>query len=325
MKDDILKWVKTCVIVVVGILAVDLAFGKIMSYYSEKQGLPGDYTKIEYLFRESQEDVVIVGASVAINSIMPDLMCDSLGLSIFNGGCNAQNLIFFRCLIDGMLKQHTPQGVILVLQPEDFSYDDAARIQLLNPYYGKSAVIDSALVSQNHKEALFLKSSLYRYNTVWFRIFLQSLLPNEEMQNSGFVAKRKPNYLPTLLDEGDEPDSQYISELKRCYLEEIFAQLKSADVEVVVLFAPYYKIYPNHGNPVYKRAIVDVCRKWDVEVIDDNQMDYFLERPELFYDNVHLNGDGAKVFTQMFLKQIKESEFYSRIKAKEDERANNGE
>lgn len=45
-----------------------------LSFYSKRYGLPGDYAKIEYLFHQANEDVVIIGSSVAINSFMPDIM-----------------------------------------------------------------------------------------------------------------------------------------------------------------------------------------------------------------------------------------------------------
>lgn len=54
-------------------------------------------------------------------------------------------------------------------------------------------------------------------------------------------------------------------------------------------------------------------------MMDYSEMDYFWQRPELFYDNSHLNGEGANVFTQMFIGQILKSEFYQRVKNKSDE------
>lgn len=111
MNRSIFKLVKTCVSIIVIVLVFDVIFGQVMSFYSKRYGLPGDYAKIEYLFHQANEDVVIIGSSVAINSFMPDIMMDSLGISVFNGGCNAQNIIFFRCMIDGLLEHHRPRGV----------------------------------------------------------------------------------------------------------------------------------------------------------------------------------------------------------------------
>ena len=112
MNRSIFKLVKTCVSIIVIVLVFDVIFGQVMSFYSKRYGLPGDYAKIEYLFHQANEDVVIIGSSVAINSFMPDIMMDSLGISVFNGGCNAQNIIFFRCMIDGLHEHHRPRGVI---------------------------------------------------------------------------------------------------------------------------------------------------------------------------------------------------------------------
>ena len=108
INHNILKLLKTTVTIVAIVWIHDVVFGQIMSFYSNKYGLPGDYMKIEYLFRQSDDDVVIIGSSVAINSFMPDIMMDSLDISLFNGGRNAQTLVFFRCMVDGLLKHHHP-------------------------------------------------------------------------------------------------------------------------------------------------------------------------------------------------------------------------
>ena len=83
MNRSIFKLVKTCVSIIVIVLVFDVIFGQVMSFYSKRYGLPGDYAKIEYLFHQANEDVVIIGSSVAINSFMPDILMDSLGISVF--------------------------------------------------------------------------------------------------------------------------------------------------------------------------------------------------------------------------------------------------
>ena len=320
INHNILKLLKTTVTIVAIVWILDVVFGQIMSFYSNKYGLPGDYTKIEYLFRQSDDDVVIIGSSVAINSFMPDIMMDSLDISVFNGGCNAQTLVFFRCMVDGLLKHHHPKGIILALQPDDLSTDQVGRIDLLNPYYKQSDVIDAALKLQNDgKGEAFLGFNLYKYNTIWFRILLQSFLPREEMGNYGFVAKHKPNNLPEFIDYGDEPDDDFIYSVKIQCLKGIISQLRENDVELLVVFPPYYKKLRNGGNPASKRIIVEMCRENGIPLVDDSQIQYLWERPELFYDDMHLNGDGARIYTEIFIKQIQESNFYKKVKDKANE------
>ena len=99
----------------------------------------------------------------------------------------------------------------------------------------------------------------------------------------------------------------------------IITQLQSNNVELVVVFPPYYCKLRHEGNPYSKRVITELCRENGIRVIDDNQMEYFFDRPELFYDNMHLNGDGARIFTDMFINQILKSDFYKKIKSKKNE------
>lgn len=137
--------------------------------------------------------------------------------------------------------------------------------------------------------------------------------------NHGFVAKHKPNNLPIFENYGDEPDDDFIYSVKLEYLKAIITQLRSNNVELVVVFPPYYRKLRHEGNPYSKRVITELCRENGIRVIDDNQMEYFFDRPELFYDNMHLNGDGARIFTDMFINQILKSDFYKKIKSKKNE------
>lgn len=49
-----------------------------------------------------------------------------------------------------------------------------------------------------------------------------------------------------------------------------------------------------------------ICEEYDMLFIDNSQFSYFLEHPELFNDATHMNDEGAKKYTVMFLEQIGE-------------------
>ena len=55
MNRSIFKLVKTCVSIIVIVLVFDVIFGQVMSFYSKRYGLPGDYVKIEYLFHQAND------------------------------------------------------------------------------------------------------------------------------------------------------------------------------------------------------------------------------------------------------------------------------
>ena len=51
--------------------------------------------------------------------------------------------------------------------------------------------------------------------------------------------------------------------------------------------------------------IRNFCNQNNVPFIDDSHHPFFEEHPEYFYDNFHLNVDGAKIYTQLFLQELK--------------------
>lgn len=308
MKNNNVKRAIAALIVILGfVFLLDCLVGWGVDGYAGKYGLSGDYTKIEYLLDETDDDIVIIGSSIAINSLIPDVLTDSLGLSVFNGGCNAQNLLFFKCMISGMLRHHSPEYIVLALAPEDLGFPGFGRLSLLNPYFGKDSTITSMLSLLNDgKEGLFLHSNLYKYNTIWLRVLLQSVLPGKELKYKGFVPHDIPAYLPVLNDYTDIPAGQSVDSLKLQCLNDIIALTQKKGAHLIVTFPPLYQKLYKEGNTLPKQIVEQLCKENNIEIVDYSQSNYFLGRPELFYDNIHLNKNGALVFTNLFIRRLKE-------------------
>lgn len=49
----------------------------------------------------------------------------------------------------------------------------------------------------------------------------------------------------------------------------------------------------------------DICNEYNIPLFDNRQLAEFLAHPEYFKDVMHLNDNGAKVYTEIVLKQIK--------------------
>ena len=81
-------WLLSVLLIVV---AVDLLFGLGARYYLRTHSLKGDYRSADYLIKDSVDELVVLGSSVALNSINTKVISDSLGISAFNGGSNGQN------------------------------------------------------------------------------------------------------------------------------------------------------------------------------------------------------------------------------------------
>jgi hypothetical protein len=308
MKQMIRKY-KVVVVVaeVIAIVAViDVIFGMCMNIYLSKHSLPGDYAKIDYLMKESDEEMLIIGSSTAINAYIPQLIEDSLGITCFNGGCNSQNMPFFQCMIECVLNRHTPKYIILSMRRYDLATRYTGRLNLLDPYYHKGyRSIDYFLEKANGKKNLLLKSGLYRYNTIVWRILLYHFKSFNELGEKGFTSHEVPNVLPDLIDRSSRTSSY--TTLNPVHLKsflKIVAMCREAGVELIVDLPPNYILLPDQGQPYELKAIEEWCRKYDIPLINHCQSPFFLSHPELFYDEMHLNRTGSEVYTKQFISEF---------------------
>jgi hypothetical protein len=287
---------------------IDLCFGIFIDSYSAKHPLPGDYLKIEYMMKSSDEDMLIIGSSVAINAYIPQIMEDSLGLTCFNGGCNSQTLPFYQCMVEGILSRYSPAYIVLSMRKDDLFDEGLGFINLLKPYYGKGyASIDYFLDKQNGRKSIFLHSNLYRYNTIGCRILLQYLQSVEKISRKGFVPHAVPKYPPSLINQYAyaSPDRRTNPELETCFLK-IVDLCRQSGVRLIVTSPPLYIKLPGQGNPYEFSALENLCKAHNIPFINDSQSAFFLSRPDLFYDNSHLNYFGSEIYTNRFIDELKE-------------------
>lgn len=297
MKRLLVYIISTAVLLVVA----DVLFGYLATTYREKYGLHGDYKPIEYVMRECDEDVLLIGSSVVLNSLMPSIIEDSLGMTCYNAGANSQTFAYYHTILNSILARYTPKMIILGVRPEELSGDGIGRYSLLVPYYHTgNPEIDSTLESKSITEKNLLKSNLYRYNTIWFRILLYHFISEQEKSEKGFLPHEKPAHLPIMTNSGV---SLSVSENKVRLLEDIVFKCKASGVRLVVYSPPMYTNYSDKTGTI--KELERVCAENDVPYYNDSQDSVFLEHPEWFYDNNHLNKYGALEYSCMFTKRLR--------------------
>ena len=285
---------------------VDILFGMFIDSYSKKHSLPGDYAKIEYLMNASDEDMIIVGSSNAINAFIPSTIEDRLNITCFNGGCNSQLLPFSQCMIENILKRHKPSQIILTIRADELSLRTMWRINLLNVYYHKgNKSIDYFIDINNGYKTIFLASNLYRYNTIAWRMLLSYVASVSEMGDKGYIPHDVPPIAPVLNDYSSVYENVQLNSFKvNCFLE-IIDMCKDAGTNLIVVIPPVYHIFYHDEKPADLKELERICAENGIPLINDSQSSFFLERPELFYDNNHLNHIGTEIYTNIFIDRLK--------------------
>ena len=294
-------WIIT---VIITVLTLDIISGKLFDYYLKNHTLPGDYESIEKVLRHNDADLLILGSSVALNSINNKVLGDSLGINSFNGGGNGQTFPFFLTMLKASITKHTPKQVILCVQPSALTSEGLGnRYNIFAPYYGLNiADIDENLNNIKEHNNIFLKSSFYKLNTIWLRIFLYHFITPNLIGEDGHIAKPKPPVYP----EKNDAYIEKISAERKNQLAEFLTLCRDNNIKVTILFTPEYVNYTNMNDKTNAINFVqDIAAKYDAAVYVDSQSEPFTTSPTLFYDNSHINIDGTKIYTDIVLSRLK--------------------
>ena len=295
------KFLSFFISITVLLIVSDFLFGYAAEAYKNKYGLRGDYQPIEYVLNKCKDDVLFVGSSIVINSLMPSVLEDSLGISCYNAGANGQTMEYFHTIVNCVLQRYTPKMIILGLRPNDLSDDDKGRYHLFAPYYHTGFnIIDSVLESKDGREKYLLRSNLYRYNTMWFRILLYHFMGGHDNKNKGFYGREKPAFPPKIKITGG---SQNLSESRVKMFRDIIFKCQQRGIKIVVYSPPMYRKYKGKTGTV--KEIERFCKDNAIPYYYDTQDSLFLEHPVWFYDNTHLTKYGALEYSRLFASRLK--------------------
>lgn len=285
------------------VIAFDIAFGHWFDRYMAEHTLPGDYEITDHVLRDFDDDIVVLGSSVALNGINTRRMADSLGIKAFNGGANGQAFPFYLTMLKAIVGQKVPEHVILGLLPGSLEDTGAGvRYNFLAPYYGRNiADIDRCLAGDDAAEQMFLNSGMYRMNRIWFRIFLYNFISAGIKGENGFIAKPLPPAFPERISQDRDV---VMSEERRMQLKEFVELCHENNIVLTVVFTPQW-LTARQAEESAVREVRDICGKYGYRVFDDSVLAPFDSDSTLFYDNFHINIIGSDIYTDTLINRLR--------------------
>ena len=115
------------------------------------------------------------------------------------------------------------------------------------------------------------------------------------------MPKEVPTPLPSLnkINKCEEP----LQEKLEC-IERIIRKCKKRNIKVDICYPPTLMDFGQDTIPCVK-AVNDICNRYHIKCLiyyNDNE---FQNRPELFYDDGHVNKKGADEFSKILSHQLK--------------------
>ena len=186
--------------------------------------------------------------------------------------------------------------MIFEVNAGELCMDNTDGLAFSSIHYKSNKIVKKYLDGLGLKETIKYTSALYRFNQK-----LPLLLSAQNGYDVDELNGYDPLYGINRLDERDcnEEYDAIINQYSLLNFTTVLKTAKSKNIPIVVTTSPEYK--PVRSNEI----VADICSLYDVPYIDMCNHDLFNSHPEYFYDVVHLNDDGAQVYTALFFENLK--------------------
>lgn len=290
-------------IIVILLVSVDRILGAINQslYIESKYGIFGRQI---YCLHESKEDMLILGSSRASHHYVPSIFQDSLNLSCYNCGSEGMCIYYHY----GILASYIERGAIpklviydvMDLDAEEYSgptFNLEAALDRFAPHYKEYESIDSLFSLKDWKEQIKLLSKSYRYNSKLVQSIKCNFIPSKEDNGYEAVIGNLPdtasfqvrNFVDTPLDS-----------IKLVYLNKLIKLSKEYKINLVLVQSPKY--YSSKSNGI--DAIKKIASEENIPFLDYVNADSLMKK-EYFRDHLHLNDDGAHIWSQFIANKLK--------------------
>lgn len=281
---------------------LDFGFGILMDYMSQNAN-SGDTKMLHSLCMDSNYDVLIMGSSRAHHHYDDRLLSDSLDLTVYNMGVDGNGIVLMNGLWKLLSQRYTPKLIIYDVEPAFdlmvYKEDDANRRYLskLKPFFHIPCV-DSIFHLVSPMEEIMNHSVFFRYNTEFFNV-IKNYVFHSQVPRFGYVpiqgmmtdGEKRP-----IITESIEPDY-----LKISFLRNLVDDVRSKGAQIVFIASPKFRV---SSSEVYQ-PLREICDEYKVSFWDFYN-DTTFQKSDYFKEPMHLNKEGAEVFSYYIANKIRE-------------------
>ncbi|MBT8309089.1 MAG: hypothetical protein HKO72_12405 [Flavobacteriaceae bacterium] len=279
-----LKTFAIYILILIGFLFV-LEFVFTYSYYNPKN----PRSKVSWIMSMDSKDTLdyaLFGSSRCIHSIDPTIINEKLGTNGLNLAYAASNPLEVKLSLKTLLKKKIVKRIFVQV---DYSYNQLGPHPLAEiswmPFIKEDYVYDEFRVFD--KKYWWIKSiPFYRYMIYDSKIGIRDLIFNYTKkgaldQNSGYVPLY--NVLKTEKIHTSQP-----KKIENPHLKAVIEICEENGIKVDFFTAPIYKFEGDHSA---LNKLLPNYKDFSTVVSDRNK----------FQDNTHINHEGAKEFTELFM------------------------
>lgn len=277
------------------VLVIDFSFGLACRYmFSHSKG--GETQALNYLVKDCDKDIIIMGSSRAHCHYDDKMIEDSLGASCYNAGVEGNGIIMMYGLYK--LMEHKPKLIIYDVEPSfdflEYSEDQQNTRYVSVLKFFNADVVDEILGEVSPSLVYKNKSNLYRYNTRFITV-AKDYLRSSKMPEYGF----EPAY-GEMKEEPvqKEPHENKIDSTKVHFLRKFMTEARKDGVELVFIASPKYGY---NGSDL--SIVAELCDEYGLKFYDFSAEKSF-QRLDYFKEPMHMNVTGAEGFSHVIIRLL---------------------
>lgn len=286
------KWILSIAAVAAIVIAADLAVGAAGNALMWHMPDAGTFeSDLNQALNHKRADVLILGSSKAKHHYVPQVLADSLGMSVYNAGADGHDVAYASMVLQSWLTRCRPSVVVLDICNSMVNGDWVANsIGDVKCHYGANRAVTGYIDSSGDwRLRLKLHSSLYRLNgsEVWLaKTYLKGPLPEP---SDGYSPLQGSDMKPGVTTYG--PFSP--SPIEAGQLQAIATLCRRHGIALRIVLSPNHEI--DNGM---RRWLAAEARRSGVALSD------FTELPGLWADHYykdrgHMNHTGAVKFSSI--------------------------
>lgn len=300
INNKIIRFAFNLFILIIFFGIADLVIGKILRHFYFRQQSGLNY-RATYAIDSTTAEIIIFGSSRANHHYVPKVFVDSLGMSFYNCGREGSFLLYNYAIFKAVVTRYNPRFIIFDINPGELIYDGTEydRLSSLLPYYKAHPEIRNIIDLKSPFEKLKLLSEIYPYNSSLLTIA------------AGYTQKKKKEdykgYIPlygeikdTLKSIIEYPDGK-LDTNKVNAVSELVQYCENNNIYLIFICSPLYGFVQNTPTIKYFNDLQEELAApfWSYQ----NKRE-FISKPELFFDQYHLNDSGATYFSTKIVTEI---------------------
>ncbi|MCD7713465.1 MAG: hypothetical protein LUI08_00815 [Prevotella sp.] len=238
-----------------------------------------------------------MGSSRAYRHYAPDVLEDSLNLSVYNCGLSANGIIGSYGLYEMVKARYNPDVLVYdIFTPDLTVSDNHTYLGNLRYFYGNKAV-DSIFWSVDKTERVKMLSRMYRFNSDFLETIREYVHPSTFFKKGFVMTDKEMTSEPMPLEEKDSFD---YDSLKLYYLERLINECEGK-TRLIFIVSP---LYENPDDKILE-PVKTLCKEYDIPLLNHYTDTAFIHYRDFFYDRVHLNARGATEYSKVVAGEIK--------------------